>query len=107
MATRSDAQFQALRSEGFNGTNSDMPRDWLLDEVPGATDTQVNDLWMAHLDLQLIPAGHINDRWFSWLGGLGFTGARVIAGWRIGLIVRRRFQNPVRQIVKSGIRLAC
>jgi hypothetical protein len=76
--TLADAKFDALRDQGFTGTLSDMTLQWL--QANGATSGSITDAW-----LEVLPGtGQRNDRWYTVLGGMGYTGSlndREFAFW--------------------------
>ena len=71
------------------GTNiTEKWRTWLT-TTGGVTDTgqSLMDIEMEYLDGKLVTAGHINDRWYEYLGSLGRTGAladRWLQQWAVG-----------------------
>ncbi len=82
MTTLSDARFEALRTQGFIGSTSDMLLQWL--HANGATSGHISDAWLEMLTAQGITARHTNDAWFEYLGSLGLTGTvndRELAFW--------------------------
>jgi hypothetical protein len=76
--TLADAKFDALRDQGFTGSISDMTLQWL--QANGATSGSITDAW-----LEVLPGtGQRNDRWYTVLGGMGYTGSlndREFAFW--------------------------
>jgi hypothetical protein len=76
--TLADAKFDALRDQGFTGAISDMTLQWL--QANGATSGSITDAW-----LEVLPGtGQRNDRWYTVLGGMGYTGSlndREFAFW--------------------------
>ena len=79
--TLADAKFDALRDQGFTGSISDMTLQWL--QANGATSGSITDAW-----LEVLPGtGQRNDRWYTVLGGMGYTGSlndREFAFWVAG-----------------------
>ena len=68
-----DIKYQKLAAAtGLNQSINDMENAWLAGLTASTGSTP--DLWHTYLDAQLVPAGHLNDRQFAWLGGLGHTG---------------------------------
>lgn len=69
-----DAKLAALRAElGVTGGQiDDLEKAWLIQE--GATGETTMDLWYDYVS-GFVSAGHINDMFYAWLGGLGYTGA--------------------------------
>mgnify|MGYP001823674843 CR=1 FL=1 len=82
MTTLSDARFESLRGQGFSGATSDMLLQWL--QSNGATENTIPDAWKGMLEAQGYPYGQRNDKWYEFLGDLGFQGAlpdRVLEFW--------------------------
>ncbi len=82
MAHVSDAKYDkmyAVVAAGYKGTVDDMDLFYamfLAGGTPGVSERLTTlEWWMDYFDDLLIPAGHFNDRAFSWLGGLGYTGS--------------------------------
>ena len=89
MGTLVDERFDALRTQLFTGSTSDMILQWLQDS--GATSGSVADAWREMLDIVLAaPTGNQNDDWFYLLGTEGHTGQindREYAFWLAGGIL--------------------
>ena len=62
---------------GFVGAQGELTLLWLQNN--GATSNAIMDAWSEYLDLQAAPAGQVNDRWYAWLGGLGYLNGDLSA----------------------------
>jgi len=75
MGQVNDSKFANLTGKGFVGSLQDMERDWLLSVVTTPNGITINDLWYRYMVEQGETPTHLNDMFFSWLRGQGFTGA--------------------------------
>ena len=85
MATLSDARFESLRAQGFEGATSDMLLLWL--QANGATSPAIPDAWAEMLAANGFSYGQRNDSWYAFLGSLGNTGQlndREMQFWESG-----------------------
>lgn len=88
MATLSDSRFDSLRGQGFAGATSDMLLQWL--QANGATSPAIPDAWEEMLAAQGFPYGQRNDKWYEFLGSLGYEGAlpdRELEFWQGGGVI--------------------
>ena len=84
MTTIADAKHNKLSTLlAKSGHTADLENEWLAGET-GATGTTAK-LWHQYLDDQLVvAAGQLNDRFYEWLGILGYSGSlneRWLAYW--------------------------
>lgn len=91
MATISDARFDALRTQGFTGSTSDMVLQWL--QAAGATSNSIpvakREVLVA-FTLRPAETYHPNDYWYYYLGQLGYEGdinLRTLQFWQAGGIL--------------------
>jgi len=68
-------KLDSLLGRGFNGSLQDMERDWLLSVVTTPNGVTINDLWYRYMVEQGEAPTHLNDMFFTWLRGQGFTGS--------------------------------
>jgi hypothetical protein len=66
-----DCRFDALRTQGYLGTTSDMLMFWLADN--GGVGGAMNDLWHTML-LSKGFTGATTDMWYQYLFNLGYRG---------------------------------
>lgn len=89
MGQYNDCMASALIAQGYNSAAvQDMLYDYLLDN--GGLAGNINDLWHQVWTAQSVAAGTFDDRAYTWLGTLGFTGAlsdRWLAFWCDGGII--------------------
>jgi len=71
MATLVDCRFDALRTQGFSGSISDMMHSWL--QANGATAATIPDSWKEMLDIIQPPDPDSKvDQWYIWLRANGY-----------------------------------
>lgn len=73
----SDAKLLKLETAtSSTGTIDDLESEWLLSLLGAYTGPEdIASLYHAYWDVLTIPAGHYNDRAYTWLSGLGHTGS--------------------------------
>ena len=75
-----DCRFRALRIQGFQGTTSDMLREWLAVNGAGLPLRHINDMWRDMLIAQGFTPEmeyQYNDAWYAFLGVQGFTRGHI------------------------------
>lgn len=83
----SDDKFNALRTQGYTGSTSDMWLQFLL--ANGAMTKNTTDAFKEFLMTKGF-SGQVNDQWYKYLGSLGYTGAlpdRVAQFWAAGGVI--------------------
>ena len=94
MPTLTDSKFDALRTQGFTGSISDMTLQWL--KANGATSNAVPDAWGEMLALYL-KTPQRNSGWYELLGDEGYTGSmndRELQFWLAGGVLSPPTINP-------------
>lgn len=66
-----DARLAALHKEGFSGDIDSATLKWLKSAGAGSDDLM--DAWSEFFTSELVPEGHHNDRYATWLSSLGYT----------------------------------
>ena len=83
-----DSRFDALRAQGFTGTNNDMMLQWA--QAAGATSNQINDAVLEALLLNGAITPCLSDAWIEYLisiGGVGTRNDMELAFWESGGVI--------------------
>ncbi len=83
MAHVNDEKYRKLSLALAKGGHiRDLEDEWLLGQLGAYTGpANVNDLWMALFDVDLIAAGQFNDRAYAWLASKGHTQGALNDRW--------------------------
>ena len=54
----------------------------LIREISSSSADQLNNRWSEYLDGELVPTGQLDDRFYSWLAGLGYLEDSLNERWK-------------------------